>query len=285
MVEHPSAQVITGYYYKKVVEIASLTKIMTFYAVIHLIDRHALNPELITLQIDEKSAEMSGTSAELYEGDRYTVKQLLYALMLPSGNDAAVALARWGGGLLGEGTKDFITLMNKLAGELGMRSSSFGNPHGLPHPQNGSTAEDISILVSKCLEHEMFREVIRCKEFKCWTENHGLKREVSWENTNKLLRRPGFAGVKTGVTVTAGPCLASLFSVRGREFIVILLRTNKLSRRFKETRWILSMCLKKLNYDGALTSALRELSREDPELDSDNSEEEESFNFERNDLF
>jgi D-alanyl-D-alanine carboxypeptidase len=98
-----------------------------------------------------------------------------------------------------------------------------------------------------------------------------VKREVVWDNTNKLLRRPGFAGVKTGVTVAAGPCLASLFSVKGREFIVILLRTNKLSRRFKETRWILSMCLRKLNYDGSLGAALRELVREDPELDSDNS--------------
>lgn len=58
---------------------------------------------------------MSGTSAELIEGDTYTVKQLLYALMLPSGNDAAVALARWGGVLLGEGPKDFIIFMNRLA--------------------------------------------------------------------------------------------------------------------------------------------------------------------------
>lgn len=153
--------------------------------------------------------------------------------MLPSGNDAAVALARWGGGLIGEGPKDFIMLMNRLANEIGMRSSSFGNPHGLPHPQNGSTAEDLSILVAKCLQYELFREVISCKQFKCLAENEGVKREVTWENTNKLLRRPGFAGVKTGVTVAAGPCLASLFSVKDREFIVILLRTNKLSRRFK----------------------------------------------------
>ena len=49
-----------------------------------------------------------------------------------------------------------------------MKASSFGNPHGLPHPNNGSTAEDVSILIGKCLEHGTFREVIKCKKYKCW---------------------------------------------------------------------------------------------------------------------
>ncbi len=59
------------------------------------------------------------------------------------------------------------------------------------------------------------------------------KREVVWQNTNKLLRRKGFVGVKTGVTVTAGPCLASCYEINHKKYIVVLLRTNKLSRRFK----------------------------------------------------
>ena len=57
-----------------------------------------------------------------------------------------------------------------------MKASSFGNPHGLPHPNNGSTAEDVSILIGKCLEHGTFREVIKCKKYKCWVENGGVKR-------------------------------------------------------------------------------------------------------------
>jgi D-alanyl-D-alanine carboxypeptidase len=228
--------------------------------------------------------EISGTSAELYEGDRFTIMQLFHALMLPSGNDAALALARWGGALLGEGPKGFIALMNKIAAEIGMKCSTFGNPHGLPHPQNGSTAEDVSILIGRCLEHSLFREVIKCRQYKCFTENAGQKREVVWENTNKLLRRPGFEGVKTGVTTTAGPCLASLYTVNNRCFVVVVLRTSKLSRRFKETRWILSMCLKKLG-SSEFNRAIKELNRTDAELDSDNSEDEEEFNFERNDAF
>lgn len=116
--------------------------------------------------------------------------------------------------------------------------------------------------------------MIKCKVYRCWTTNQGVKREVVWENTNKLLRRPGFEGVKTGVTVTAGPCLASLYTFKGRSFIVILLRTSKMSRRFKETRWILSMCLKRMNFDGSLTEAVKDLNREDRDFDSDNSEDE-----------
>lgn len=166
-----------------------------------------------------------------------------------------------------------------------MKSSCFSNPHGLPHPQNGSTAEDVSMLVIKCLEIDRFREVVKCKRYKCWTENLGVRREVLWENTNKLLRRPGFQGIKTGVTVAAGPCLASLFKADGRTFIVILLRTNKMSRRFKETRWLLRICLRRMNFNGRFSSAIAELGREDAEQDSDNSEEEEEFMFDRNDVF
>jgi D-alanyl-D-alanine carboxypeptidase len=71
---------------------------------------------------------------------------------------------------------------------------------------------------------------------------------VIWENTHKLLRRPGFIGGKTGVTVTAGPCLATIFkSKAGENFVVIVLRAAKLSRRFKETRWILGLTLKKFD--------------------------------------
>lgn len=76
------------------------------------------------------------------------------------------------------------------------------------------------------------------------------------------------------MTATAGPCLATLYNANGRKFIVVLLRTNKLSRRFKETRWILTMCLRKMNSFGSFQKCIRELSINDPELDSDNSEEE-----------
>jgi len=94
-----------------------------------------------------------------------------------------------------------------------------------------------------------------------------------WENTNKLLRRDGFIGVKTGVTVTAGPCLASCYESGDKKFIVVLLRTNKLSRRFKETRYILGWTLSLYNNE-KYGSQARRILKNDALLDSDNSEDE-----------
>lgn len=88
---------------------------MTFYTAIRIYLQMGLNPDKEIVQIDAKAADITGTSAELYEGDRYTVTQLFYALMLPSGNDAALALAKWGSCLLGEGERGFINYMNRLA--------------------------------------------------------------------------------------------------------------------------------------------------------------------------
>lgn len=128
-----------------------------------------------------------------------------------------------------------------------MKISKFCNPHGLPHPQASSNAEDLACLVSECLKIELFKTVIRTKQYKCWVQHNGVKHEVIWENTNKLLRRPNFIGGKTGVTVTAGPCLASCYELKDKIFIVIILRTNKLSRRFKETRYVLGLALTKID--------------------------------------
>lgn len=90
-------------------------------------------------------SETTGTSAELYEGDIYTIRQLLYAMMLPSGNDAAIALAKWAGRLLRtdrevDAFKLFVNCMNRTAIAINMKSSTFTNPHGLPNHLNCSTA-------------------------------------------------------------------------------------------------------------------------------------------------
>ena len=164
-----------------------------------------------------------------------------------------------------------------------MKSTIFGNPHGLPHPQSGSNPEDISILIHECLKIPIFREIVKKKKYSGWIKsNLGQKREVVWENTNKLLRRNNFIGVKTGVTVTAGPCLATCYEAGDKIFIIVLLRTNKLSRRFKETRWILALALTKLN-NSLYMEHIRKILKEDPDLDSDNSEDEEEFKFDRSD--
>jgi D-alanyl-D-alanine carboxypeptidase len=116
-----------------------------------------------------------------------------------------------------------------------MSDSSFGNPHGLPHRSNRTTCEDMAKLCSTCLEIPLFRQVVGTKiyKFKAYDPQHRKKVAFHWENTNKLLRRPGFIGIKTGITVTAGPCLASAYEFLGKTYIVIIAKCNKPSRRFK----------------------------------------------------
>lgn len=98
--EYPSGQIIFGNYFKKTGEIASLTKIMTFYTIFDIGVSFKRQLETETIEIDSEAQSVSGTSAEIFVGDVYTVEQLLYGLMLPSGNDAAIALAKWGGQIL-----------------------------------------------------------------------------------------------------------------------------------------------------------------------------------------
>lgn len=114
--------------------------------------------------------------------------------MLPSGNDAATALAKWGGLVLENNDpgykadsknnsnpiKSFIRRMNFMALKCGMKSSKFCNPHGLPHPQSSSNAQDLASLVSECLNIELFRKIIKTKKYSCWVQHNGAKHEVIW---------------------------------------------------------------------------------------------------------
>ena len=166
-------------------EIASLTKIATFYSAYHFLKKNNINIETALFEISAKASWMRGTSAKLVKGFYMTVKDLFYGLMLPSGNDAAMCLAENIGRLirLSHGsnlnpkilnTKNcskpdfywFIDLMNNDRKELGMKNSFFMNPHGLNNPKNFSTCEDLMILCRKALQIEVFKEIIKCKEHK-----------------------------------------------------------------------------------------------------------------------
>ena len=103
--------------------------------------------------------------------------------------------------------------MNFQAQQLGLTSTNFANPHGLPHQDSKSTAIEVARLSAACLKDEMFVKVTRTEKYSCEVSRakSNNKRMAEWINTNKLLRRSGFIGLKTGITVTAGPCLASAY--------------------------------------------------------------------------
>ena len=232
--EGNTGRVLFGYKDLEVKEIASLSKIMTCFVCLKLIeDKIAAFEDKV--KISNKASHINGTSAELKEGDSIAVLDLLYGLMLPSGNDAAWALAEHFGAALNPNSskpvKDFLYEMNKYSRNLGLYTTYFANPHGLIYKKNVSSARDVCKLCSFAMKDPIFKKIVSTKVHyaEVNSELEG-SRKVYWENTNKLLSR-GFEGIKTGVTDNAGPCLAT--GIRGHMYIIIIL----LNAKSMEARW------------------------------------------------
>ncbi|OMJ91093.1 hypothetical protein SteCoe_6456 [Stentor coeruleus] len=213
-------------------EIASLTKIMTSYTVLTLIENKMLGSMNDIIKISKSSANTTGTSADLLEGDEITVRDLLYGLMLPSGNDAALALAEhFGKKLQGPNPiSNFIDEMNNNCKILKLFYTTFANPHGLAIKRNLSCARDVCKMASGAMKLMSFRIIVSTKTYTaCIKSNDGEIRMKTWENTNKLLNK-GFSGIKTGVTNKAGPCLCSSYE----NVIVTLLNSKSMEDRWRE---------------------------------------------------
>lgn len=184
--------------------IASTTKIMTA-----LIICERCNV-LDQIQIPKQAVGIEGSSMYLKEGERLTLQELLYGLMLSSGNDAAVALALYCCGSIPE----FANLMNDKARTLGMSGTHFENPNGLDSENHYSTAKDLAILASYAMENPIFRKTVSTKTIT--VGNRFLR------NHNKLLwRYPGADGVKTGFTKAAGRILVSSAVQERRRLVAV----------------------------------------------------------------
>jgi len=184
--------------------IASTTKIMTALVVAeqcNVLDR---------VRIPKEAVGIEGSSMYLREGEILTVQELLYGLMLHSGNDAAVALAIYCGGTV----EGFAELMNDKARQLGMKDSHFENPNGLDAPGHYATARDLAILASYAMENPIFYKTVSAKNVTVG--------ERYLRNHNKLLwMYEGADGVKTGYTRAAGRILVSSATREGRRLIAV----------------------------------------------------------------
>ena len=184
--------------------IASTTKIMTALIVCqrcNVLDR---------VKIPAEAVGVEGSSMYLQEGEVLTVQELLYGLMLRSGNDAAAALAIWCGGTI----EGFAGLMNDKARELGLRDTHFVNPHGLDDGDHYSTARDLAKLTAYAMEDPIFARTVGAK-----TVTVG---DRVLTNHNKLLwQLPGCEGVKTGYTKAAGRILVSSAAREGRRLVCV----------------------------------------------------------------
>ena len=184
--------------------IASTTKIMTALVVCeqcNVLDR---------MQIPKEAVGIEGSSMYLKEGEVLTLQELLYGLMLRSGNDAAVALAIYCGGTV----EGFAELMNDKARNLGLKNTHFVNPHGLDAPDHYSTAEDLAVLAAYAMENPVFYKTVSAKNIRMG--------ERYLTNHNKLLWRvEGADGVKTGYTKAAGRILVSSATRENRRIIAV----------------------------------------------------------------
>jgi D-alanyl-D-alanine carboxypeptidase (penicillin-binding protein 5/6) len=222
-------------------EMASTTKMMTALVVLRLAS--AGPPGLDEkIRFSEQADRTPGSTSGVHAGETAPARELLYGLLLPSGNDAAAAFAEHYGPRLpptdgADPQARFVAEMNRTAQALGLRETHFANPHGLPAPGHRSSARDLARLAHATLADPTLAAVVA-------TPRRGVRllgadgqaRDVVWSNTNKLLDFEGYDGVKTGTTTAAGACLVASGHRGGDRLIVVVLGAPSSDARYVDAR-------------------------------------------------
>ncbi|MDB5053769.1 MAG: D-alanyl-D-alanine carboxypeptidase [Bacilli bacterium] len=215
LIDVTSGKILYSYQGDKQMRIASLTKIMT---AIVAIEAGKLTDQV---KVSKNAAGKEGSSIYLKQNEQMSLNNMLYGLMLRSGNDAATAIAEHVGGSL----DGFIYLMNEKAQMLGMDHSHFMNPHGLDGKEHYSTARDMAVLSAYALRNAVFREIVKTKIKKVPNPNEAWS--YVWPNKNKMLSLyPNSDGVKTGYTKLANRCLVSSATRGGQQLAVVTLNDS-----------------------------------------------------------
>lgn len=201
---------------------ASTTKIMT--AIIAL-ENSNLSDEIV---ISKNAAKTSGSTLGIIENQKMTMENLLYGLLLRSGNDCAVAIAEY----IATNLNGFAKLMNQKAQELNLKNTNFVTPHGLDNDMHYTTAYDLAILADYALQNETFRKIVSTKS--CTIQVGNTSRTIN--NTNELLGYlDGVYGIKTGYTGNAGRCLVTACKRNNLDIIVIVLGAGTKKQRTQDS--------------------------------------------------
>lgn len=191
-------------------KMASTTKIMT---ALVILEKGNLDQ---TIEISKKAANTGGSRLGLKTGDKVTVHDLLYGLMLRSGNDAAVALAEYAGGDIAQ----FSTLMNQKAEELGLTNTHFETPHGLDSDEHYTTAYELALLANEAMKNKTFATIVGTKTITITINGY----PKALNNTNELLGNlAGVYGIKTGFTNGANRCLVTACQRDNLDIICVVL--------------------------------------------------------------
>ena len=222
ILDRNSKIILCGKKEKEICKMASTTKIMTAIVVIE-------NANLTdTITVSSKAARTGGSRLGLSTGNTITVENLLYGLMLRSGNDAAVALAEYVSGSV----ESFAELMNNKANELGLTNTHFVTPHGLDNNDHYSTAYDLAILTDYALTNKIFSKIVKTKTYTITL--NGYSKTLS--NTNELLGNlDGVYGVKTGFTNGANRCLITSCKRGDLDIICVVLGCDTKKDRTKDS--------------------------------------------------
>lgn len=200
---------------------ASTTKIMTAYIALKNSDLKDI------VNVSMNAQQQEGSGMYISAGDRFYMEDMLYGLMLNSGNDAAIAIAEHVSGDVGS----FVDLMNQTAWEMGAVNTMFCNPNGLPNPEHCTTAKDLAAITRKAMQLPEFQKIVSTESRTVWqAPRQGVAgteippKAYDLYNHNKLLGMyDGAVGVKTGYTDAAGRCLVSAAERDGMMFIAVTL--------------------------------------------------------------
>ncbi|MBP3395921.1 MAG: D-alanyl-D-alanine carboxypeptidase [Clostridia bacterium] len=191
---------------------ASTTKIMTALVVLEQCNLSA------TVTVPKEAVGIEGSSIYLYEGEKITVRTLLYGLLLSSANDAATALALHAAGSV----PAFAALMNEKAASLGLSDTHFTNPHGLHDEAHYTTARELALISAAAMQNPTFAEIVRTPRYTA--PQNGTEATRLFLNHNRLLRTcEGVIGIKTGFTKASGRCLVSAAARNGLLLIAVTL--------------------------------------------------------------
>lgn len=190
------------------------------------------------------------THASLKEGEELTIEQLLYALMIPSANDAAIVLAEHISGSV----EEFAKLMNKRAEELGCKNTHFVNPNGIHSKDHTSTSYDLALMGKFAMQNSIIRKIVSTTQFTLPATNKYSKTDRTFNNSNDLLNTysryyyEGTTGVKTGYTGEAGNCIIASAKKNNLEVILVVLggeSTNTgLSQRYLDCKTLFDYAFK-----------------------------------------
>ena len=210
---------------------ASTTKIITA-----LVARHQYNEnDIVTVN----QASVEGQLMELVPNERITVENLLYGILVHSGNDAAYALANH------VNYADFVTKMNQKASELAMKNSHFANPAGLDDQGQFTSPYDLALAARALLHDEYLRKMVGTKEIVISDVDYRIFHRLT--NINKLLGEiQGIGGLKTGYTELAGENLVSFYRHNGHDYIIVILKSED---RFEDTTAVVNWIDSAITYE------------------------------------